>query len=96
MDELRNPFTPGAGTSPPELAGRKEIIDQATILLKRIQIGRAAKSLLLTGLRGVGKTVLLNEMYRIAKQIGYQNILTEAHEDKSLPALFCMNFFIAT
>lgn len=87
MDELHNPFTPGAGTPPPELAGRKEIIDQATILLKRIQLGRAAKSLLITGLRGVGKTVLLNEMHRIAKQIGYQNILTEAHEDKPLPAL---------
>lgn len=87
MDELRNPFTPGAGTPPPELAGRLEIIDQATMLLKRVQTGRAAKSLLLTGLRGVGKTVLLNEIYRIAKRIDYQNILTEAHEDKSLPAL---------
>ena len=87
MDELRNPFTPGAGTPPPELAGRMEIIDQATMLLKRVQTGRAAKSLLLTGLRGVGKTVLLNEIYRIAKRIDYQNILTEAHEDKSLPAL---------
>jgi len=87
MDELRNPFTPGAGTPPPELAGRSEIIDQATILLKRIQAGRPAKSILLTGLRGVGKTVLLNEINRIAKEIGYQRILTEAHEDKPLPAL---------
>ncbi len=59
MDELRNPFTPGAGTPPPELAGRIEIIDQATMLLKRVQAGRAAKSLLLTGLRGVGKTAAI-------------------------------------
>ena len=87
MNELHNPFTPGAGNPPPELAGRKNIIDQATILLKRVQAGRAARSLLMTGLRGVGKTVLLNEINRIAKEIGYQRILTEAHEDKSLPAL---------
>ena len=87
MNELYNPFTPGAGTPPPELAGRKDIIDQATILLQRVQAGRASRSLLLTGLRGVGKTVLLNEINRIAKGLDYQRILTEAHENKSLPAL---------
>ncbi len=87
MDETNNPFSPGAGTPPPELAGRREILDRAEILLKRIRAGRSSKSMLLTGLRGVGKTVLLNEISRSAKEIGYQRILVEAHEAKSLPAL---------
>lgn len=87
MNETDNPFSPGAGTPPPELAGRREILDRAEVLLKRVQAGRAAKSILLTGLRGVGKTVLLNEIDRSARAIGYERILVEAHEDKSLPAL---------
>ncbi|MFV1995952.1 MAG: ATP-binding protein [Verrucomicrobiales bacterium] len=87
MDETRNPFTPGAGTPPPELAGRQEILDRAEVLLKRIKNGRPSKSLLLTGLRGVGKTVLLNEIHRSARELDYQRILVEAHEDKPLPAL---------
>lgn len=87
MDETRNPFTPGAGTPPPELAGRQDILSRADILLKRIQKGRPSKSLLLTGLRGVGKTVLLNEIHRQARNLGYQSIIVEAHENKSLPAL---------
>lgn len=57
------------------------------MLLGRIQVGRPAKSLIMTGLRGVGKTVLLNEIHRIGKGIGYCSILTEAHEEKSLPAM---------
>lgn len=87
MNEANNPFTPGAGTPPPELAGRQELLDQARIVLTRIKKGRAAKSLLLTGLRGVGKTVLINEISRMAKALGYQRIQVEAHEQKSLPAL---------
>jgi hypothetical protein len=87
MKETLNPFTPGAGTPPPELAGRQEIIDQAEVVLKRIQRGRAAKSFLLTGLRGVGKTVLLNEINHLARQLDYQRIFVEAHENKSLVAL---------
>jgi hypothetical protein len=87
MDETRNPFTPGAGTPPPELAGRQEILDRAEILLKRIQKGRPSKSILLTGLRGVGKTVLLNEINRMARDLDYQTVQIEAHENKSLPAL---------
>jgi len=86
MEELRNPFTPGAGTPPPELAGRQAILDRASILLRRIQKGRPSKSILLTGLRGVGKTVLLNEVHRQARQLGYKRIFFEAHEDKSLAA----------
>lgn len=87
MQETRNPFSPGAGTPPPELAGRQDILDQADVLLRRIQAGKSAKSLLLTGLRGVGKTVLLNEIHQIAKKLEYQSVLIEAHEGKSLPAL---------
>ncbi|MDA0766352.1 MAG: ATP-binding protein [Verrucomicrobia bacterium] len=87
MDETRNPFTPGAGTPPPELAGRREILDRAEILLKRIKKGRPSKSILLTGLRGVGKTVLLNEINRMARDLDYQTVQVEAHENKSLPAL---------
>jgi len=58
MDKLHNPFSPGAGTPPPELAGRDDILQQAVMTLARIKLGRAEKSLLLVGLRGTGKTVL--------------------------------------
>ncbi len=87
MEELRNPFNPGAGTPPPELAGREEIIERANILLERIKLGRSSKSILLTGLRGVGKTVLLNEIRKKAEGKGYHDIFVEAHEDKSMVAL---------
>ena len=60
MDPLHNPFSPGAGTPPPELAGRDDILKQALMALARIKKGRAEKSFLLIGLRGVGKTVLLH------------------------------------
>jgi len=87
MDKIRNPFSPGAGSPPPELAGRENILEQARVLLGRVRAGRPEKSLLLTGLRGVGKTVLLNEIERLAQGEGYQTILVEAHEGKSLAVL---------
>ncbi len=87
MDNVANPFSPGAGSPPPELVGREGILDQAKILFARVKRGRSEKSLLLTGLRGVGKTVLLNKMEQIAQECGYRTILVEAHEDKSLAAL---------
>jgi len=87
MDPICNPFSPGAGSPPPELAGREQILEQARILFGRVLRGRAEKSLLLTGLRGVGKTVLLNEMERISQNQGYKTILIEAHEDKPLAVL---------
>lgn len=87
MDPIRNPFSPGAGSPPPELVGREEIIQQASILLARIRAGRSEKSMFLTGLRGVGKTVLLNEITRLAEAEGYQTIFIEAHEDKSLASV---------
>ena len=87
MDKIRNPFSPGACSPPPELAGRENILEQAHVLLGRVRAGRPEKSLLLTGLRGVGKTVLLNEIERLAQDEGYRTILVEAHEGKSFAVL---------
>lgn len=87
MDHLLNPFSPGSGTPPPELAGRNDILRQALVTLARIKRGRAEKSILLIGLRGTGKTVLLNEISKLAAREGYQAIMIEAHERKSLPEI---------
>jgi len=87
MDKIRNPFSPGAGSPPPELAGREGILEEATVLFGRVRARRPEKSLLMTGLRGVGKTVLLNEMERMAQGNGYRTILVEAHENKALAVL---------
>lgn len=87
MDRIKNPFSPGAGSPPPELVGRDGIIEKAKVLFGRIKQRRSEKSLILVGLRGVGKTVLLNELGRTAKKLGYHTIMLEAHENKTLPAL---------
>ena len=87
MDKIRNPFSPGAGSPPPELAGREGILEQARVLFGRVLMQRPERSLLLTGLRGVGKTVLLNEIERIALRTGYRTVLVEAHEGKPLAVL---------
>ncbi len=87
MDPIENPFSPGAGSPPPELVGRDPILKQARILFGRIKQKRSEKSLLLTGLRGVGKTVLLNEIERQAVAEGYRTISIEATEDKRLGPL---------
>ncbi len=87
MDPIHNPFSPGAGSPPPELAGRAGLLEQARVLLERVRVQRPEKSLLLTGLRGVGKTVLLNEIDRMARDRGYHTIFVEAHDAKSLPVL---------
>lgn len=86
MDPLRNPFCPGAGARPPELAGRELIIEAATIALERIRLGRQEKSQMLLGLRGVGKTVLLNHLARLAEEIGYIVVTLEAPEGQRLAA----------
>jgi len=87
MDPRKNPYAPGAGTPPPELAGRDDLIERAAIALDRIRAGRAARSLILHGLRGVGKTVLLNRIETDAEARGFACVKLEAPEDKSLPAL---------
>ena len=59
MDPRLNPYAPGAGTPPPELAGREDVIEKASVALDRIRNGLATRSFMLVGLRGVGKTVLV-------------------------------------
>ncbi len=87
MDPIRNPYTPGAGTPPPELAGRDELREQVRIALERNRIGRPAKSVMMVGLRGVGKTVLLDRMRDDAEGAGLQTLRIEAPEGRSLPAI---------
>jgi hypothetical protein len=87
MDPVANPFAPGAGNQPPELSGRDEILARTRTTLARVQSGKQAKSFMLVGLRGVGKTVLLNKVESIAEQSGYTAVLVETPETKSLPEL---------
>ena len=87
MDETDNPYAPGAGTKPPELAGRAEVLKNARTAIVRVQKGRSFKSFIFIGLRGVGKTVLLNEVRRIAEELGCKTIQVEAHDRKSLAEL---------
>jgi len=87
MDPIRNPYAPGAGTPPPELAGRDELRELVKIALARIRIGRPAKSVLMVGLRGVGKTVLLDRLRDEAEGAGIQTMRIEAPEARSLPAM---------
>ena len=87
MGPRTNPFSPGAGSPPPELAGRMPILDHAGIALDRLRNGLHAKSIILVGLRGVGKTVVLNRIHMLAQEAGYQAAFIEAHEGKSLAEL---------
>ena len=87
MDPRTNPYAPGAGTIPPELAGRDEIIEKAAIALDRFRNGLSARSLLLIGLRGVGKTVLLTRIAQETEARGFVVVSIEAPEKRSLPAL---------
>lgn len=84
---MLNPYAPGAGSTPPELAGRDELLEKASIALQRIAAGRSAKSLVLTGLRGVGKTVLLNRIRQQAESLNFIAVRMEAPEERSLPGL---------
>ena len=87
MDRRRNPFVPGAGLQPPELAGRNRLLANASIDMDRVLAGRPAKGLILLGLRGVGKTVLLNRLRGLADDRGFRTIRIEAPEGSSLPEL---------
>jgi hypothetical protein len=77
-DPVANPYAPGAGTPPPALVGRDPVIEQADIALRRLAIGRASQHQLLTGLRGVGKTVLLGKLAAVAEHVGFRVIRLEA------------------
>ena len=87
MDPIKNPYAPGAGTPPPELAGRDELRETVRIALERVRAGRPTKSILMVGLRGVGKTVLLDKLRDDAAASGMETIRVEAPENRSLPAI---------
>lgn len=87
MNPYKNPFSPGAGNPPPELAGRDELLEKAKIMLGRIRNGRYEQSLMLVGLRGVGKTVLLNKVRELAEDADYGVVMVEADDNRSLPEL---------
>jgi len=87
MDPIKNPYAPGAGTPPPELAGRDELRETVRIALERVRAGRPNKSILMVGLRGVGKTVLLDKLRDDAAASGMETIRVEAPENRSLPAI---------
>lgn len=87
MDPIRNPYSPGAGSQPPELAGRDELREMIRIALERVRAGRTAKSVLMVGLRGAGKTVLLDRIRDDAEASGIQTLRVEAPESRSLPAI---------
>ena len=95
MDPIRNPFAPGAGSPPPELAGRSAIRRDVDVRLQRLRLGRPAKSVMLVGLRGVGKTVLLDQIRRDAEAGGIQTVRIEAPENRSLPALLAPTLRLA-
>lgn len=95
MDPIRNPYAPGAGTPPPELAGRDDLREAVRIALERVRAGRPSKSILMVGLRGVGKTVLLDRLRDDAEASGIQTLRVEAPESRSLPAILAPQLRLA-
>lgn len=87
MDPLRNPFSPGAGSRPPELAGRETVISTADVALQRVIKGRNSQSQIFLGLRGTGKTVLLNEVLGLAERANYLTSFVETPENRKLTDL---------
>jgi len=77
-DPVANPFAPGAGTPPPALVGRDAVLEASDVALRRLLAGRTSQHQLITGLRGVGKTVLLGTLTRQAQHVGYRTIRVEA------------------
>ena len=95
MDAIANPYAPGAGTPPPELAGRDELREQVRVAVERLRRGNPSKSILMVGLRGVGKTVLLDRMRDDAEASGIHTLRIEAPEGRSLPALLAPELRVA-
>jgi len=84
VDPIRNPYAPGAGQRPPELAGRDDELRTFDVVLERIARGRPERSVVLTGLRGVGKTVLLNALRSAAVRAKWGTGKLEARPDQRL------------
>lgn len=95
MDPVTNPFAPGAGTPPPELTGRDDLLETVRVALARVRLGRPSKSILMVGLRGVGKTVLLDRMRDDAEAEGINTLRIEAPENRSLPAILAPQLRLA-
>ena len=87
MDARENPYAPGAGTKPPALTGRDDEIEAFEIMLERLRRGAAGQSMILRGLRGVGKTVLLNTFEDLAVERDWLTVFKECEESTSLPGL---------
>ena len=87
MEKLRNPYSPGAGSPPPELVGRDSLRSDVGVSIARLVLGRYSKSVLLVGLRGVGKTVLLDQMRIDAELNKVITVRAETPERRSLPAV---------
>lgn len=77
-DPIANPYAPGAGTPPPELVGRDQVIEDAAVAMRRVVSARTSQHQLITGLRGLGKTVLLGKLTALAEHIGYRVVRVEA------------------
>lgn len=87
MDPRKNPYSPGPGTQPPELAGRVDLIEKAEIALDRCRNGLSSRGgLIMVGLRGVGKTILLTRICQDAEARGFATVFIETPEKRSLPA----------
>jgi hypothetical protein len=95
MNPILNPYAPGAGSPPPELAGRSAVRERVRVCIERLRLGRQTKSVMLVGLRGVGKTVLLDQMRNDAEKSGIHTIRIEAPEHRSLPALLAPQLRLA-
>lgn len=95
MDPVTNPFAPGAGTPPPELAGRDDLRETVRVAIERTRRGLPTKSVLMVGLRGVGKTVLLDRMRDDAEAGGIHTLRIEAPENRSLPAILAPQLRLA-
>lgn len=87
MNPVSNPYAPGAGTRPPKMVGRDDLLDTARIAFERIRSGRPSKSIVIVGLRGVGKTVLLEQIDENAEGSGVLTLRIEAPESRSLPSI---------
>jgi hypothetical protein len=87
MNPILNPYAPGAGCPPPELSGRHAVREAVAVCVERLRLGKPAKSIMMVGLRGVGKTVLLEQMRKDAEATSVQTVRIEAPENRSLPAI---------
>jgi predicted transcriptional regulator len=95
VDPVSNPFAPGAGTPPPELSGRDDLLETVRVAVERVRRRLPTKSVLMVGLRGVGKTVLLDRMRQSAETSLIETVRIEAPEGRSLPAMLAPQLRLA-